>query len=117
MAERRGERLGWAGGWLGAFCWVPGFGIWCLLKGDTHGGLSSLALFGIALYLIWRVAPWHHPQTAYWKLMTPLYGLFLVSVYLTLRTAGGLNAAGLHWYSFLWLGALLLPVITVGLRR
>jgi hypothetical protein len=117
MAERRGEKLGWTLGWLGSFCWVVGFGIWSFLNGNTYGGVTSLALFGIAAYLTWRVAPWHHAATPYWKLMIPLCGLFLVSIYLALRTLGGMERAGLRWSSFFWLGILALPLYTVGKRR
>jgi len=117
MAARTGEKLGWIGGWMGAFCWVAGFGIWSFLNGDTHGGTTSLALYAMSGYLVWRVSPWHHEQTRYWKLMLPLYGFFLIAIYLTLRTAGWLGSALENWPAFFGLGALFIPLFLVGGRR
>ena len=92
-SERRlGEKVGWIGGWLGAFSWLLGLAlVWFLMKRPLPG-ILAVVLFGFALLLIYQMAPWHHPSTPYCKLMIPLYITFLGTAIWTYWNLAGLES-------------------------
>ncbi len=113
---RRGEKIGWTVGWLGGFLWLLILsGVW------LADGRVGVAVFGVVLFVgavgcIVFLAPWHHPRTAYWKLMLPIYLLFFVAVAMTVAVMGR-RTLGLSWWSVLWLLPILLPFATIGSKR
>ncbi len=117
MKERTGEKGGWIGGWVGSFLWLLLFGIVRLYQGQTGPGLLAIGLFALALVVIVRFAPWNNPETRYWKLLGPVYLLFLIALVSVIWTAGGPNALGLGSWSFLWLIPFFVPFLTIGNRR
>jgi len=89
MKERRGEKTGWLGGWLGGFLWLCLLSIAWLVQGKIIYGLLAMGLFLMALCLIIVLGPWKHPETKYWKLMLPVYFIFLTAVSLFIWLGGG----------------------------
>lgn len=116
MSERRGEKIGWTVGWLGAFCWLFIFSLLWLARGRLLEGGVALLLVALGVTLIVALAPWRHPTTRYWKLLLPIFLVLVVSVAATVHFEGGLAATGMTWWSFLWLIAVLLPVLSFGVR-
>ncbi len=117
MVDRRGEKIGWIGGWLGGFIWVVILSIVFLVQSKLILGSIGLLLAGVAVVTILASAPWKHPDTFYWKLMTPVYVLFVASVAWAVWTAGGLKPLGLNpWNGFLIL-PIMIPFWTTGRRR
>ncbi|NTU41977.1 MAG: hypothetical protein HGA78_02785 [Nitrospirales bacterium] len=116
MENRRGEKAGWIGGWLGGFLWVLILSCVMIAQGKTPAGLAGLALSVIAVATIFRAAPWRYPSVPYWKLMTPLYLMLLLSAAWAIWSYGGPEKSGLDWWSLLWLPLLLLPIVNIGRR-
>ena len=64
---RTGEKLGWIGGWAGAFCSIPvGLGI------------------GAAVVC----SPWSYPRPRYWRLMVAAYLFLMASLLWATRLSG-----------------------------
>lgn len=112
--SRRGERLGWLLGWTGAFLWLA---VLCgakLAQRDfpTAGvaGLLFLVAFGATVLL----APWRHAEQPYWKLMLPIYLLFVLSVgwLFSLMPEPPISL----WSAILLLPLVFLPFATIGRR-
>lgn len=78
--DRKGEKLGWTLGWLGGFLWILVFSIIWLFQGDLLNGFIGIILVIIAIKFILRYAPWKNPQTKFWKLMLPIYTIFMIGV-------------------------------------
>jgi len=114
--NRKGEKIGWTGGWLGAFCWLILLAAIFMFQGNFKAGFCGIILFLVALGLISFLSPWKHPDTKYWKLLLPLYTMFLFSAGILIYFYGGLRNAGLNLGCFLWLPVLFLPFLTVGKR-
>ncbi|MBI5568432.1 MAG: hypothetical protein HY914_00650 [Desulfomonile tiedjei] len=117
MKERTGEKGGWIGGWIGSFLWLLLFGILRLYQGRTGQGLVAIGLFAAALVLIFRFAPWNNPETRYWKLLVPIYVVFLIALGSVVWAEGGPSTLGLPSWSILWLIPIFLPFLTIGNRR
>jgi hypothetical protein len=116
MKERTGEKVGWAGGWLGSFLWVLALGIVFLVQGKTGKGLAGLALFVLAVFFVFMFAPWRRPDTPYWELMLPMYFLFFSSAAWAIRAFGGWRFAGLSWWNVFWVLPMLMPLGSAGRR-
>ncbi|MGD8413567.1 MAG: hypothetical protein PVF33_05015 [Candidatus Latescibacterota bacterium] len=117
MKERRGEKVGWIGGWSGGFFWVLILSVLFMIQGRWVAAVAGMVLACLAVALIFGGAPWRHPETPYWKLMLPVYGAFIVSIAWLAATYRGPEALGLNgWQAFLLL-PLLTPFATVGKRR
>ncbi len=116
MTERKGERIGWIGGWFGSFLWIPILSLVWLARGRVLAGLLGLSLFVLAAIVILLYVPWRYPQTRYWKLMLPLFIIMAGAVAVFIVSAGGLKGAGLDWFFLLWFLPLLMPVVTLGRR-
>ncbi len=111
--DRRGEKIGWIGGWMGGFIWVLAFGILWIVKGKMFLGLAGILIFFIALSSILVFTPWRHPKTKYWKLMIPMYALFVASIIFVLDAMGGFNNLAQIQYG-LWIIPCLSPLFTIG---
>lgn len=116
MQQRRGEKIGWIGGWLGGFIWLCLLSILWLVQGRIADGLLGLGLFVAAILAVLALTPWKHPETKYWKLMSPIYAVLAASVGLFIWRGGGLDKLGLSWWSLFLLMPLLIPFATMGTR-
>jgi uncharacterized membrane protein YfcA len=117
VADRKGEKVGWIGGWLGGFIWVVILSIVFLVQMKLAQGVVGLILAGLAVVMILANAPWKKPETAYWKLMLPVYIMFTASVGWAVWTAGGIKPLGLSaWNGFMIL-PILIPFWTTGRRK
>jgi hypothetical protein len=117
MQNRRGEKVGWTGGWIGSFIWVSVLALLWLYNGKVINGILGIGILIIGISLIIYLAPWRHPETEYWKLMLPLFIILIVAVALFVELEGGMKATGLSWWSILWLSPLLIPFANIGKRR
>lgn len=116
MASRRGERIGWAVGWLGATAWVAVASVVLLARSSWAEGLSGLALAAAVAAGSLSLAPWRHPQTRAWRLLLPLVALLLASVPWALWAWPERDGA-LSWWSLLWLLPLLVPLASIAGMR
>lgn len=110
MTNRRGEKIGWTGGWLGGFIWVAILSVVFLVQGQILKGLVGIALTLLAVVTIVSLAPWRFPQTPYWKLMVGPYAMFFLSIVWGVWSYGGLSALGLSWWNLFLLLPLLFPL-------
>jgi hypothetical protein len=116
MKNRNGEKIGWIGGWLGGFLWALILAVLRVVQQKWGEGLIGFLLVVLAVFFIFRLAPWRRPGTSYWKLMAPLYVLLFAVVDWAVWTYGGMKAAELDWWSFFWVLPVLMPLFTTGHR-
>ena len=126
MDARRGEKIGWIGGWTGGFLWVLALAVLWAARGETLAAGGLVVVFGLALVAIMTLTPWRRPHTPYWKLMLPIYGLLAVSVALALAPLVGMDGQGMGglgfgghgfgWLGLLWLEPCFIPLLTLGRR-
>lgn len=116
MTDRRGEQFGWLGGWMGGFIWVLIVSVILFIKGLLLQGAIGVLIFFAAWIVIYVLAPWRHPKTAYRKLLIGPYVAFLVSIAWGLWAYGGPGEMGLSWWSVLWLLPISLPLWLSGGR-
>ena len=114
--KRRGEKFGWIGGWFGAFAWLGLVSAIWLFQSKISEGMIGLVVFIIAIIVISMTAPWKHPNTKYWKLMLPIYSLFICSIVLYIYLSGGLEIIGLKWTSIFLVIPGFIPLVTAGNR-
>lgn len=112
--KRIGEKIGWTMGWLGAFLWVGILAVVRLFQGRYPAGFGGIAIFTIALLLVALLAPWRRPDTAYWKLMLPMFVLSFLAAGLFIWDEGGMAAAGIHWWDIFPFLPLLMPLLFIG---
>lgn len=117
MKNRKGEKIGWVGGWLGGFIWLGLLSAVLIFQNNIISGVLGIILFAVAIIIIFMLAPWKHPNTKCWKLMLPIYSLFFISIFLCVYFFGGLKSAGLNWMSFFWIIPCLIPFATIGNRK
>ncbi len=114
--NRKGEKIGWIGGWLGGFIWLSILSVLWLIQGKFKMGILGMSLFTLAVVIIFTLTPWKFPRTKYWKLMLPIYSVFISSVIIAINAFGGLEGAGLNWFSFGWIIPCFIPFGTIGNR-
>lgn len=115
MEHRSGEKIGWIGGWSGAFVWLLLLsGIW-LAQGLFPRALVGLTLLALGLGSIIALAPWRHPHTPFRLLMLPGYVVLLLAVIYAVAVTEEAHRE-LSWWSITWLLPLLIPMITAGGR-
>lgn len=116
MAEHRGEKIGWIGGWIGGFTWVGLFSFYWLVSGRPLRGALMGLLFAAGLCATFFFAPWRHPKTRYWVLLAPLYGLQLIAAICFIWLVGSVSREGMDWHLLLIAALIMLPLITMGNR-
>jgi hypothetical protein len=118
MGERKQEKLGWLGGWHGAFIWVLIVAIILLTRGQLLAGLAGLALLAVASAYIVYGAPWRHPARTYRQLLIPIYALIVVAVAWGIWAFDDPKYLGLNSYwSFLLILPVAMPLWLTGDRR
>ncbi|MBN2370772.1 MAG: hypothetical protein JXO72_09800 [Vicinamibacteria bacterium] len=115
--KRRGEKIGWIGGWAGSFLWLALFSIVQLARGRVSDGVIGAALFVLALLLIVTLTPWRFPQTPYWKLLLSPYVLFMASVAFVLWSVEEAAKTSMTPFALLVFLPMLSPFVTIGRRR
>ena len=115
--NRKGEKIGWIGGWHGGFIWLGLLAIVWLFQNKTYDGVIGITIFIVASITIVMTAPWKHPNTRYWKLMLPIYFLLLVSVIFSIYVYGGFENSGLNWASLGGIASVFVPLFAIGSRR
>lgn len=113
IMDRRGEKIGWIGGWFGTFCWLFVFSIVWMLQGQLQYAAIGEAMFVLALILILTFAPWKRPDTQYWKLMIPLYALFLIAIIFAVYVLTGFEQLARIQYG-VWIFPCLAPLFILG---
>ena len=98
--KRKGEKIGWAAGWMGGFIWVIILSMIFLVQGRWLNAILGLLIVVAAVLAILRCAPWHYPNTPYWKLMLGPYAVFFLSVAWAVWSYGGIYGLGLNWWNF-----------------
>jgi len=116
MQDRKGEKFGWIGGWVGGFIWLFLLSIIWFIQGNIKSGAGAVILFLIAIIFIFTFAPWKHPKIKYWKLMLPIYSIFIISLATCVYLYDGFNMIAMKWYSFFWILPCFIPFVTVGKR-
>ena len=117
MAARRGEKIGWIGGWLGSFVWVLILALVIVFQGRIIAGISGLGLALVTFALVFIITPWHFPTTPYRYLLVPFYLLLAVCVAWALWATGSAQELGISPFSVFILLPLLSPLWIVGRRR
>lgn len=118
MNKRKGERIGWVGGWLGGFVWVLILSAELVVRGETLPAIIGLLICAAGSSAIVFLAPWRHPRTSYRLLLIPIYVLFFCSVGWGVWALGGPRQMGINgWWSLLLLMPILMPLWIVGDRR
>ena len=115
--KRKGEKIGWIGGWIGSFLWLGVLACIWFIQGRIPYGLIELFLFCLAIVIIISFEPSKHPETSYWKLMLPMYVLLVISIGFSIFAFGGMKKMGLSWVSFFWVVPMLLPMFTMGSKK
>lgn len=116
MRHRRGEKIGWLVGWTGGFAWLAILSVLWLFQGKTLHAAAGIGSVMIGGMLVLSLAPWKHPETKYWKLMLPLYGVLMGAVAVVIRLEGGIERLGLGGWSLMACLPLFLPFLTAGGR-
>jgi len=114
MEGRKGEKIGWIGGFLGGFCWLLLLSIAWFVIGSPKKGLIALGFFIVATIIIECITPWRYPQTKYWKLLVPVYAILTLSFIVCIMLWGGLEKAGLRPLQLFMFSPLLIPFFTIG---
>jgi hypothetical protein len=117
VSERKGEKIGWIGGWCGGFLWVVILSVVFLIQGKGWEGLSGVLICLIAGLSIYQSLPWRHPDRPYWRLFILPYGLFLLSIVWAVWAFGGIQETGFNIWNLLWLIPAFLPFGTMGRRK
>lgn len=118
MRERRQEKLGWTGGWLGGFVWVLILALVMFAQGHWGRGVLGLFIAGAACTSILAASPWRYPKTQYRVLMAPIYLLLFAAVGWGVWAFGDPRRMGINsWWTLLVLAPTLTPLWVVGRRR
>ncbi len=117
MENRKGGKIGWVGGWLGGFLWVAVLAVVFLFQGKVLQAVSGMGLAAAATACVLRFVPWRFPETPYWKLMLPSYGMLFLSVVWAIWAFGAAEASGSYWWTLVPLLSVLSPLITIGKRK
>ena len=117
MSDRRGEKFGWFGGFLGGFPAALIMSVIMLFRGKILAGSIGLLLCVIASGAAWYFAPWRHPRTPYWRLFVPLYVLISGAVGWAVWALGAREAGFSGWAAIFPLAIVLLPIWTTGRQR
>ena len=111
--QRKGERIGWTFGWIGGFLWVFVMAVVWFFQGRIAEGMIGIMLFVAAVAAIVIFSPWRRPDVRYWKLLLPIYGVFLLTVFWVVYAFGALGNSGVIRYC-LWVVPCLTPLFVLG---
>jgi hypothetical protein len=114
---RSGEKLGWIGGWAGAFAWILVLAILLGARGQYPESLVGLGLAGLGFGSALVLTPWRFPLTPYWRLMLAPYLVLMASVPWAIWALAVPDQAPLSWWLVPTLVPLLLPILSMGRRR
>ena len=114
--ERSGEKIGWTGGWIGAFVWLVVFAIVWTFQGHATIAIIAFLLFVFSIILIVKLSPWKHPTTKYWKLMAPIFSMFLISVFFVVYVLNGFDDLSKIQYG-LWIIPCFTPIFVLGNKK
>lgn len=117
MNERKGEKLGWIGGWIGSFIWLIPVSIVWLIHNQTAATIILLLIFVLGITLTFQLTPWRYPTTYYYKLMLPNILLIYLSVAVCIYFFYELGNEKADWFLFIWLIVFFTPLITLGRRK
>ena len=117
LPTRRGEQLGWLGGFAGGFLWIPVLAVVFLVRGELLAGLTGFALGALGYGAVVLSRPWRYPDTPYWRLLLLPYLALVAAVPWAIWGFGPEEAAGLTWWQLLPMLALFSPFVTIGRRR
>jgi hypothetical protein len=120
MGERTGEKIGWLGGWTGAFLWAAVLGVVFLARGRWLAGTGGIALAALGLGLVFLARPWRHPRTPFWKLMLAPMAIIAATIPWAILSFGSeaLREEGVNAWNLLPLVAVfVVPFATMGRRR
>jgi len=118
--DRRGEKIGWLGGWAGAFCCVPILGIVFLAQGHAAAGIGGILLAALGMALVFVARPWRHPRTSYWKLMLAPFACYAAAIAWVFLCFGieRLREEGFNWWLLLPMASIFaVPFFVMGRRR
>lgn len=111
---RRGEKIGWIGGWLGGTLFFPiGAVVWLSCYNIPAATIALMVYIGF-VSLAFTITPWKYPQTKYWKLLLPYYLLLIVGTALLLMTGFHNIQGSFKYFSAFYLLPAVLPFFTVG---
>lgn len=118
LAEsRKGEKIGWLGGWLGGTIWIMVLPVLLYSRGELLSAVIALVLFCIAMILVPVMAPWRHPQTPYYLLLLPLYAVYLGTLILAIVSLDLFREEHIRPWYFLWILPCFSPLFIMGHRR
>ncbi|HOU54575.1 MAG TPA: hypothetical protein PLQ97_11660 [Myxococcota bacterium] len=120
MDRRNGEKVGWLGGWAGAFLWVLILAVLFLVQGRIAGGLSGIALAGAGMGAAFLARPWRHGTTPYrWLLLAPMGLLVLAIPWAWWSSADRVQGGdgSMPWTLLPLVVVIGMPLWTVGRRR
>jgi hypothetical protein len=110
MTDRKREKVGWTGGFLGGFLWVLMLSVVFLFQGSQELAVQGFVITAIAVVGVLYFSPWRFPSTPYWRLMLLPYGMFFVSAVWAIWAYGGPDEIGFSWWSLLMLLPVLMPI-------
>lgn len=115
--NRKGEKWGWIGGWIGSFLWMPILGIVFVFKMGVDWNLVLVWFCSLtAFVLIFTLAPWRFPNTSMWRLMLPMYLLLIGGAAFLIRSYGNLSLK--EWIPMIpGMLPVLLPFWLIGKRK
>lgn len=120
MNERKGEKIGWIGGWIGSFVWLIPVSIVWLNFNQIAAAVILLLFFILAITLTFQLTPWRYPKTYYYKLMLPNFLLFYMSAAVCVYFFYKVETEKANWLLFIWLIVLFTPLttlVTLGKRK
>lgn len=117
MTHRKGEKIGWVAGCIGAFIWVFALSIVFLFKGFLFSGIIGLVLVFVSIIIIFYFVPWRFPSTQYWKLLMPTYLMFALSILWAVFSYEGFKILDFNWWMLLWILPSLIPLSSISKRK
>ncbi|MEJ5228279.1 hypothetical protein [Thermodesulfovibrio sp.] len=99
---RKGEKIGWVGGLCGGFLFVPIISIIFLFQNKWTQGLTGLFLTLSISFVILYFVPWRFTKTPYWKLLLPIYGMFILAGLWMLWSFTAFQSYEFKWSDIWW---------------
>lgn len=113
--DQKWMKLGWLSFAIAGVVWIIPFGIIWLIQGRSFFGAIAIALCFIAIVAIINFVPWKYPDTKFWKLLIPPYGMFILAILLLLYVLTRFKSLSEIQYG-LWLLPCFTPFFTLGYK-